>query len=328
MDGLRMSFSRILAGVVFAAAMAVTGGAAAAEGICPGVAFDLVLDPPNLGYVPYITLDLAGRHGLFMIDTGATLSSANLYVFGDEGSAGEHLRGFSLPGVSEAAFYRRAIRNGPNGQPVLGIIGLDLLIPNVVELHYDDAKPFLVLGSKPCSGEWLSGFVAVDQAGYFSSRPERVATDIADVPVVFLRIGEVSAPAQLDSGFSDAPPGILGQVQANDALLDRLQSGGIATKSAGTRRLTNCEGERIEVDTRTIVDKPLQIVPAIGSGTPLFSYDNAVLQQKPKSDCGGIGGYAQRPFALVGTSYFNNWGTIVIDPQAEKVWLRPRAASP
>jgi hypothetical protein len=307
------------------------GCSAAAQGVCAGAVFDLILDPPHHGYVPFIGLELAGRRGFFMIDTGATLSSANSDIFGEARDEDETLRGFSFPDTAEAAFFRRRFAPGPFGAELLGIVGSDILMDHRIELHYDAPTPFLVVGARSCAPEpRAAAFVPIDQRGYYSAIPEHAAPDIAHVPTVFLRIGDVAAPAQLDSGFADAlapgsgndglPAGGVGEAQVNDAFLDRLQAMGVATAPAGTIRQTNCRLARFEVETLRVTGLPLEITAGIG-GPPLFAYRAPVLQRKKNTECGGIGDYAAA-FGLIGASYLKNWGTVVIDPWAEQLWIR------
>jgi hypothetical protein len=306
-------------------AAVLSGGPAAAEqGLCPGTVFDINFDPPHHGYVPFIRLELEKQRGLFMIDTGATLSSANIDVFGEERYDGEPLRGFSFPNAAEGVFFRRQMLRGPNGEAMLGIVGLDLLGLHTIELHYNAVPPFLVIGPPSCPTERLSGFVPIDQSGFFSIIPEHSAPDIANVPIVFVRLGEVRAPAQLDSGYADVPAG-LGPLQVNDAFLGRLRAAGVGSSVVGTIHKTDCRLEQREVENLSVEGQQLEIT-AESSASLLFSYADPVLQTKPRDDCGGIADFASRPFGLLGASYLKNWGTVVIDPGTEKVWLRPSAA--
>jgi hypothetical protein len=303
---------------------ALNTGAAAARGLCPGTVFDMVLDPPHHGYVPFVRFELEKQRGLFMIDTGATLSAANIDVFGVERHEYEPMRGLSFPDVAEAPFYRRRMLRGPNGETMLGIIGLDLLGLHTIELHYDTASPFLVIGPPSCAPDRLSGFVPVDQSGFFSIIAEHSAPDIANVPIVFAQLAGVRAPVQLDSGFADVAA-CLGPLQINDPFLGELRATGVDLSVEKTTRGTNCRLERRDFDDLSAKGRQLEIMSE--AGVLLFSYAAPTVEPKPRDDCGGIADFASRPFGLLGASYLKNWGTIVIDPGAEKVWLRAVPAS-
>jgi hypothetical protein len=314
-----------IAGVLILAA-AVSGlSPAAAQGLCPGSVFEMVLDPPHHGFVPFIRFELERQRGLFMLDTGATLSSANIEMFGDERYDNEPLRGFSFPGAAESVFFRRKMLHGPNGETMLGIIGLDLLGLHTVELHYDATPPFVVIGPPSCSPDRLSGFVPVDQSGFFSIIPEHSAPDIANVPIVFVELGGIRAPVQLDSGFADVATG-LGPLQVNDAFLEQIRAAGIDLPVSATIHGTNCRLEARAIENLSAKGQRLEITTESDSRA-LFTYDDPIVQPKPRDDCGGIADFASRPFGALGTSYLRNWGTVIVDPGAEKVWLRPISAS-
>jgi hypothetical protein len=156
---------------------------------------------PN-GASPFVELTAEGITGPFLLDYGATRSSLSAAAFpGPEGSI--RTAEISLPGIERAEFHlaRYDLMVQP-GKGQLGVIGDDLLSRLTVELHESAA----FLGADSCRPEALMarGMTAVAQNGFFSSDPSKIRTGFPNVPVVFLRLGEVRVWAQIDTGYEDS----------------------------------------------------------------------------------------------------------------------------
>ena len=173
---------------------------------------------PN-GASPYVELTADGMTGPFLLDYGATRSSLSAAAFpGPEGSIRTAV--ISLPGIEKAEFHlaRYDLLLQP-GKGQLGVIGDDLLSRLTVQLTESTA----FLGADSCRPEALiaRGLTPVAQNGFFSSNASKIRAGLPNVPVVFLRLGEVRVWAQIDTGYEDAV--YPRSVDINQALFDRLR---------------------------------------------------------------------------------------------------------
>ena len=272
---------------------------------------------PN-GASPYVELTADGKTGPFLIDYGATRSALSVDAFGGpEGAVRK--TAISLPGIENALFHlaRYDLLLQPDeGQ--LGVIGADLLSRLTVELTPNT----VVLGAEPCQPQALiaRGLTPVDQTGFFASDPAKIDPRRPDVPVVFLRLGKVSAFAQIDTGYEDLA--YAHSVDINQALFDRLVESGIKLDRIGDSDVWTCDGHErwprygLEDRALTIEDE---------HGTPIVQTDDFHLIVKRANRCGGIAEMAE-PAAQLGASFLHLFGTIVFDPKNATVWLDGVAA--
>ena len=175
------------------------------------------------GASPYVELTADGVTGPFLLDYGATRSSLSASSFsGPDGSI--RTAAISLPGIKRADFhlarYYLMLQPG-NGQ--LGVIGDDLLSQFTVQLT--DSTAFL--SAETCRREDLiaRGLTPVAQSGFFSSDPSKRGPGLPNVPVVFLRLGDIRVWAQIDTGYEDFV--YSHSVDINQALFDRLVGSGV-----------------------------------------------------------------------------------------------------
>ena len=159
----------------------------------------------------------------------------------------------SLPGIEEALFHLARydlLLQPEKGQ--LGVIGADLLSRLTVEL----TPSAVFLGAEPCRPQALiaRGLTPIAQTGFFSSDPAKIDPRRPDVPVVFLRLGDVRAFAQIDTGYEDLA--YARSVDINQALFERLVQSGIKLDRAGDVDVWTCDGRerrpRYEVKDRAL----------------------------------------------------------------------------
>jgi hypothetical protein len=267
---------------------------------------------PN-GASPYIELSADGRTGPFLLDYGATRSSLSADAFsGPEGTVRKVA--ISLPGIGEALFHlaRYGLLLQPE-QGQLGVIGADLLSRLTVEL----TPHTVVLGAEPCQPEMLTarGLTPVDQAGFFASDPAKIDPRRPDVPVVFLRLGEVRAFAQIDTGYEDLA--YARSVDINQALFERLVESGIKLDEVAEIDVWTCDGRERRPVYRA-KDRALGIETE--QGKPIVGADDFHLIVKRANGCGGIAEMAE-PAAQLGASFLRLFGTVVFDPKNATVWL-------
>src|SRR5579863_3932062 len=192
---------------------------------------------PN-GASPYVELTADGVSGPFLLDYGATRSSLSASAFpGADGSI--RTAAISLPGIEKADFhlarYYLLLQPG-NGQ--LGVIGDDLLSQFTVQLT--DRTAFL--SAESCRPEALlaRGLTPVGQRGFFSSDPSKAAAGLPNVPVVFLRLGDVRVWAQIDTGYEDFV--YSRSIDINQALFDRLIASGAKLDRIEDIDMWTCDG--------------------------------------------------------------------------------------
>jgi hypothetical protein len=288
---------------------------------CEGQSFDLVTAPG--GRSPYIRLAADGHTGPFLLDYGATTSSLSRDVFQAEPAGGGKvvIDTFSLPSFPRGQFdqAKYAIDPAPHGGQ-LGVIGTDFLSLLTADFRFRDGGGGVVIGAKPCDPDLLRarGLIAVRETGFFSSDPQRVAMGRGNVPVLFLRIGAVSAWAQIDTGYDDreSPPSI----DVNEAFYRELSASGLALKRAGDSHVATCEGGQ----TREVYRAPADsIVLATDSGREIDELADVALIRKAANGCGGIANLFE-PAAQLGVSIAVRLGTVVFDPWSEVVWVAPR----
>jgi hypothetical protein len=298
-----------------------SGAASAQNGVCPGAS--LALDT-SIQDAPFVSIRLGARQGNFLVDTGATASSVDARAFGLAPGSNATIEGSSFPTVTGGTFavldWSHVL--GPPGG-VSGVIGTDFLSLRVVEFHYDVREPFLAVSAAHCAAGHFeaAGFTAVSQEGYYSADPRRLSVGSPNIPVMFIRIGTVIAPAQIDSGFNELGS-VRGVVQINEALLRDLQNAGVAMSldPAVALSVTDCHGRRFAPQIWRVQESPLQMTTR--EGETLFAYEPPLLEVKSTStDCGGI---ATSPSAMgqIGAVYLERWGSLVLDPFNEQVWVK------
>ena len=304
-----------LAALIFAGGMAIADQDQ--EALCGGRPYKRASVPD--GTSPYVELTADGATGPFLLDYGATRSSLSADTFpGPDGAA--RSAAISLPGVERGDFHLAhygLLRQPEKGQ--LGVIGANLLSRLTVQLTDDAAY----LGSEPCSREALiaRGLVPIAQNGFFSSEPS-ADMRLPNVPVVFVRLGEVRVFAQIDTGYEDAV--YAHSVDINKAMFERLMASGIKLDRAGDIDIWTCDG-RERRPRYTVEDHPLQIEDE--QGRSIVDVDDFHLIVKPPDACGGIADMTE-PAAQLGASFLRAFGTIVFDPKNATVWLGGGAKAP
>jgi hypothetical protein len=292
--------------------------------VCPGGAIPLDV---SVAATPFVRMQLAGRSGNFLVDTGASASSVDGAAFSLNAGSSVPLEGSTFPtitGGSFAVFDWSHAPSPPGG--LAGVIGTDFLSLRVAEFHYDASEPYLGVSEQRCPARQFeeAGFTSISQDGYYSSDPTRLRPSTLNIPVVFIRVGSVIAPAQIDSGFSETS-NARGVVQINEALFANLRTAGVAMIPFTEIRfsVTDCRGNVFVPALWQVKGAPLQITTP--EGKALVEYDGLLLEVKPTpTGCGGIA-TSPAPMGQIGAEYLRRWGTVVLDPFNERVWLKARA---
>jgi hypothetical protein len=260
---------------------------------------------------PIAHLALAGKEGDFLIDTGSTMSIVNADSFGIIPHSLVTLKGFSLPTVAEASF--RAWDWLAHDR---SIIGTDILRTRTIEIRYGPSEPYLALSDGPCAAAGLesAGFARIDQRGYYGIDE----THKPALPVVFVRIGTVTAPFFLDTGRADFGDG--GLLAVSEPYRDLLAKAGVAMRHVTTSHISDCRGEDSEAEVVRLTER-LGIRGQAG-GADLASYDTPSLLVLPDGAVCGNRDAPAKPFGLLGSSFLRKWGTVIIDPFSHAVWLK------
>jgi hypothetical protein len=296
-------------------------GAFAFDTVCPGSAIPLDV---SVAATPHVRRQLAGRSGNFLVDTGASASSVDGATFSLMPGSTAQLVGSTFPtitGGSFAVFDWSRAPAPPGG--LAGVIGTDFLSLRIAEFHYDARDPYLGVTELRCPPRQFeeAGFTAISQEGYYSADPTRLRPNTLNIPVIFVRVGSVIAPAQIDSGFSETGS-VRGVVQVNEALFAGLRNAGIAMIPFTEVRfsITDCRGSAVTPALWQLKGVPLQI--ATREGNALFAYEEPLLEVKPTpTACGGIATTSE-PMGQIGAEFLRRWGTVVLDPFNEQVWLK------
>ena len=306
---------RLFAAALLVLSVAMTTAARAETSICGSTR--IPIDSPGFSE-PFVNLTLGGNNGNFLFDTGTTHSRVDMRRYGVSEGSKIFLSGFSLPLVQGGLFTAADLRSfsSPVGGP-LGIVGTDFLSLLSIEFHYEQVQPFASLG-RTCDQAVLrrAGFVAVGLPGYYEADLSRLKSGIPNVPVVGLRIGQITFPAQVDTGYGDFPQGV---VQVNAALLKLLRSTGMTVHSMPSDVVTiGCSGtyayERWQIES-----EELSIITA--EGNIAASYSPPLLELKTDAQCSGISTFAE-PFAQIGAFWLSRWKNTVFDGLSSTIWIR------
>ena len=245
---------------------------------------------------PYIRLSADGVSGEFLLDYGATRSSLSAAAFaGSEGSTRN--AALSLAGVPAAPFVLRAydMPLAPSGGQ-LGVIGTDILSRLAVQL----SKRVAFIGAAPCQPDALraKGLVPISQSGFFGADPTLNDGHHPNVPVVFVSVGGVRAPAQIDTGYDDVV--YTHSVDINQPLFDRLIESGVALDRCRRHQCRNLprprEPKRLQGRKSPACDRNRQ-------GRANRPDNSFHLILKRANGCGGIAAMTT-PAAQLGASFF------------------------
>lgn len=301
--------------LLLASSMATNTAARAGTSICGGTRMPI---DTSVSGKPFANLTLGGNNGNFLIDTGATHSQVDMQRYGRPEGSKISLTGFSLPLVQGGMFTAADLRSfaAPHGGE-LGTVGTDFLSLLSIEFHYEQSQPFAALSRRACDRTTLrrAGFVEVGLPGYYEADLSRLKRGMPNVPVISLRIGQVTFPTQVDTGFGDTPQGV---VQVNAALMKALRAAGMLAHSLPADVATvGCSGtytyERWQIEH----EKLSIITPG---GNIVASYPRPLLEVKANASCGGISAFDE-PFAQIGASWLSRWGKSVFDGLNSAVWI-------
>ena len=312
---------RSMAPALLVLALSATPTLAQQRAACPG---DVVAVDTSVLASPFVQMQLGTREGYFLLDTGATYSTVDAKIFGREPGSKVTLEGSSFPTITGGTFAAVDLSHfdAPGGRGrEAGVIGTDFLSLRTMEFRYDTARPYAVVSTAPCPARSLedAGFVAIPQHGHYAAELNRLQPGMDNIPVAFMQMGGVIAPAWIDTGFGEGRNAGRGVVQINEPLLRKLREAGVAMQLRGSISNIDCQGTR----RRETLWQVESVSLAFGTreGQTLMQYAPPLLQVKPEvTGCGTVAA-RKEPFALIGAVYLLRWGATVFDPFSEQVWI-------
>jgi hypothetical protein len=200
----------------------------------------------------------------------------------------------------------------PAGQ-LLGTIGTDIL--SQMSVQFTDGSVFL--GNEACPADTLRelGFVPINQHGFFSADRSAIDPSHANVPIVYMSLGDVRVFAQFDTGYDDLR--YVHTVDINQALFDRLIASGAELELLGETRLETCKGSESRKVYRM---KNRNAVIENERAKPIVAMSDVFLSLKQANGCGGIAA-SRVPAAQLAASFLEIFGTIIFDGKSETVWV-------
>ena len=296
--------------------------------------------------MPYTPVRVQERTGFFVVDLGADGSSISPTTFlGGQGpkpmeGTSNRFAGFDFFGAWAPLTLSVQDQSGIRGPlPQAGLIGTDLIRTHVLTLDY--ANGLLHRSSREtfCGDDELkqAGFRPLSSREYFGETQRVLRCPAApqtgscpNIPSIPVRIGEVEAIAQVDTGYDDglhAP-----SLNLNRAWFEQLQAAGVALERmpAADLSLSSCVPNQTErvLAYRLPVGSRVELVGSDGqpvrsvAGVTLYLKDSPAVIRR----CGGIGTW-QKPAGQLGASFVND-GTLVVDPFSQRLWFRGQPTLP
>jgi len=289
--------------------------------------------------MPYVQAKVNGQAGHFVIDFGADVSA--ITPAGFAGPAPQ-----PVPGTRDryarfdffGAWSNVQLLNQPRapvsgGLHQAGVIGTNFLGNQVVTLDYPGRQVHRAARGGFCGDTVLrsAGFQALDTSGYYAANTAALRCPSAglpgrcpNIPVLPVRIGSVTAVAQIDTGFDDGR--IPHSMNINAAFLAALQSAGVALRPRPDIALTlsTCQAgitERVEAWSLP-AGVALEFVGLDGHAVRRHANATLFVKRPPPAAriCGGIGTWTG-PAAQLGASFFADQA-LIIDPFSGRIWLR------
>lgn len=301
--------------------------------------------------LPYAPVALGSVGGHFLVDFGTTRSTIDLGAFTkpppatgcDATLLGQActFSGFDFFGSWGAVTLVTADHSGVSGSVrQAGILGTDFLSVHAFTIDLAGTRVLRARKATFCTDAELTaaGFVALPSAGFFAADPTTLAPlskvvdgaasglHVPNVPTVPLRVGGVTALAQLDTGFDDAL--VKHSINVNEAFHAAVVAKSPAALKRAPERdlwLSTCvSGVSESVEAYTLESGAAELLDEAGGVAR--AYPSAVLFVKrtpaAAKACGGIGTWTA-PAAQVAGSFFVDGKVWVFDPFGSRVWVRP-----
>ena len=293
--------------------------------------------------MPYTPVRVQGAYGFFVVDLGSDGSAISPGTFLGGGRP--------VPAAGTADRFEGVDFFGPWGPlrlpvqdfsgigdllPQAGLIGTDLLASHVITIDYGRSLLHRAERDRFCADAVLrrAGFLAASTAGYYGPEAASLTCPAAartgrcpNIPTIPIRIGNVAAVAQIDTGYDDGvhPPSL----NINTAFLRQLRAAKVALRPvpAADLSLSTCVRGVREPVTAYRLAPPLALEFLGLTGSAVRSEPGVTLFVKntpaAARSCGGIGTWSE-PAGQLGASFFSSQDALIVDPFTQRVWWRPR----
>jgi len=289
--------------------------------------------------MPYVTVQVDGRPGAFVIDFGADVSAITPAGFSGSpphpvaGTSDRYARFDFFGPWTGVRLLPQPTAPVVGGIRQAGVIGTNFLGQHVVTLDYPGHRVFRSAPGAFCSDARLraAGFQALSTRGYYAANTAALQCPSAgmpgrcpNIPVLPVRIGTVSAVAQIDTGFDDGQ--VPHSMNINLPFLNALQAAGIrlVPRPDISLTLSTCQAGVTEVVEAWSLPPGVALEFMGIEGGRVRHVEDATLfvKRTPPAArvCGGIGTWPQ-PAAQLGASFFAK-GALIVDPHSARVWLR------
>lgn len=282
-------------------------------------------------YMPYAEVSVAGFKGYFLLDFGTTSSTIdpNGFLNGIPKSLNSNFEKFdNFNFYGSWGTVLLDIQNHSNIKSIqqAGILGTDILSKHIYTIDYSNKKLYRAHKEQFCSDSLLilKGFKPVSTAGYFSNDYKKLNNGCTpNIPSIPIKIGGVTAIAQIDPGYDDAMYNYA--VNINQAYFDALKAANISLieNSIANFVLSTCTNVSEKVIAYKLPEEVnFSVTTTDGSTTLIHSDINIFLKQTPVDaiSCGGIGAW-KIPAAQLGASFLVNTKKVIFDPFSSKVWF-------
>jgi len=307
---------------------------------CPG----RILVVSTVGLAPFIYLHAAGHDGYFAVDTGSPDSVIDFRAV--ERLPGDQItiEDLSFPYVSVARFFVSDLSgvDAPDGKPLLGLIGDDILKLTSVQFQYDpdDIHRYLVVAPFSCYNKLHNDphLFEISQKGHFFYKPQN-APLLPQTPVIFGNIGPLNAAIGIDTGNANmtgamtyignlihSVPNI---VYVNRPFFQLLRQNHLPLRPMHLDRAQilsphACLSPRRDIyPTYWWLGMPTQFstshVTKDSPGERMFNIGNTIISTLPNA-CGDLGS-STVPIAMIGAVPLAAWSTTIVDGLSGHVWV-------
>jgi hypothetical protein len=304
------------------------------------------------GGLPFADVLVDGKPGAFLVDFATTGSAIDLAAFDtpptatgcDPSKLGAacSFASFDLLGAwGRVTLFTSRLFAPDDTVREAGVLGTDLARMSALTLDYAGARIFRAGEGALCDDAKLlaGGFVPLSAKGFFARDASSLAlfssvaasstgsATVPNVPTVPVRIGGVSALAQLDTGFSDKV--LPFSINVNEAMLAAIQAKDpalLVRDASRDQSLTTCAGVAEAVDAyRLAPAASVELVTESGAAARAWSQAVLFVKHTPSAAirCGGIGTWSV-PAAQMAASFFIDTKTMIFDPFTSRVWVKSR----
>ena len=299
--------------------------------LCFGEKKDLKLGKTT----PYTKVKVSEFEGYFLLDfgtTGSTIDTKNFIngtpkLSSNSTNKFDNFDFFGSWGTVSLNIQNHSNITGLNDFKQAGIIGTDFLALNIFTIDYENGFLYRANKNNFCSNEELInlGFKATSTAGYYSNNLNELNNTCTDnIPTIPIKIGKISAVAQIDPGFDDSI--FRHSLNISQAFFDAMIEAGIELIENPSANLTlsTCINNVNEIVKAYKLPIGIQFSITSTDGNPieLHSDINIFLKQTPleAKNCGGIGTW-KIPAGQLGASFLLDSKKVTFDPFESKVWF-------